>query len=491
MIAESSHPPRDLRVAIVGAGLSGVGLAIRLREAGLRDVVVFEKADEIGGTWRDNAYPGVACDIPSHLYRYSFAPNPDWSMEYAEGAEILAYVKRTAAQFGIDRFIRTGHEVTGATWTDGRWRIETSRGDQGAFDAVIFAAGVLHVPVYPDIAGRDTFAGTAFHTSRWPAHLDLAEKRVGIVGTGSTATQIVPAIVDVARAVSLFQRTPQWIVAVENRPLAEEKKALFRSEPGRMDALYASFNEIFNQRFAASLVGENDEGLREIERLCHENLETNVHDPDLRRRLTPSYAPGCKRLVISNRFYPAIQKPNARLVDAPIEAIEPTGIRTRDGELHELDILVYATGFDPFAFFRPARVTGRGGRVLNDVWEGSCRAHRTAMVPGFPNLFFIGGPNSPIGNFSFLRTAEVQIDYVVQIVRMLASGKMREIEPTEEATEAFNAGLTGAMEKTVWVTGGCSSWYFDRQGQVASWPWSYARFEEELRAPRPDEFRTA
>ncbi len=482
-------PRTDLRVAVIGAGFSGIGAAIRLRQRGIHDVTIFEKADDLGGTWRDNIYPGVGCDIPSHLYRYSFAPHADWSHEYAGGSEILAYLDKTARDFGIRPLIRLGQSTTRVTWRDGAWLVETTGGEQGLFDAVIFATGVLHVPVVPDIPGRDSFAGQSFHTSRWPEDLDLTGQRVGIIGTGSTSAQLVPSIIDAVAELRLFQRTPQWIIAVENRPLSEDKRAQFRAEPARMDALYAHFNELFNQRFAASLVGENDEGLAEIVRLCRENLETNVHDPDLRRRLTPDYAPGCKRLVISSRFYPAMQKPNAVLVDQPIAAIEPSGVRTHDGTLHTSDVLVFATGFDPFAFFNPAEIVGRDGQNLNDLWRGSCRAHRTAMAPGFPNLFFIGGPNSPIGNFSFLRTAEVQIDYVVQLVGLLADGTARQLEPTEEATSAFNASLREGMQRTIWVTGGCSSWYFDREGQVASWPWSYARFEDDLRAPRLLEFQ--
>lgn len=490
---EAADPERGavragFRVAVIGAGASGIAAAVRLHEAGIDDVVLFEKAADIGGTWRDNTYPGVACDIPSHLYRYSFAPHADWTREYSSGAEILAYLRAVAARFGILERLRFGQEVEEARFTEGAWRVTTNRGDQGRFDALVAATGVLHVPVLPAIEGRDTFRGAAFHSSRWDHEVPVDGRRIGIVGTGSTATQIVPALVDRAGAVTLFQRTPQWIVSVENRAFSEEKKAAFRSDPAKMDALYDFLNQLFNERFAASLVGENEAGLAEIARLCRENLETNVRDPDLRRRLTPSYTAGCKRLVVSDAFYPAIQRPNARLVDAPIERIEPRGVWTADHELHELDAIVFATGFDPFAFVRPATVVGRAGRRLDAQWATSSRALRTATVPGFPNFFLIGGPNSPIGNFSFLRTAETQIGYVVQLVMLLARGRYREIEPTQGATDAFNAGMKDAMRKTVWVTGGCSSWYFDRQGEVASWPWSYSRFQSELATPRLQEF---
>jgi cyclohexanone monooxygenase len=353
---------------------------------------------------------------------------------------------------------------------------------------VIVATGILHKAVLPEIDGRDSFQGAAFHSSKWDHDVSLDGKRVGIIGTGSTATQILPAIVGEVASVSLFQRTPQWIVSIPNNPFSDEKKALYRADPDRMNSLYFDLNEKLNERFAAALIGENEAGLAEIARQCRENLETNVHDPELRRRLTPSYKAGCKRLIISDKFYPAIQRPNAHLVDDAIVRIEPGGVRTSDSKLHELDVLVYATGFDPFAFFHPATIVGRDGVSLGDRWKDSCQAHKTASVPGFPNLFFLGGPNSPIGNFSFLRTSEIQIGYVMGLIGLLSGGDCREIEPTREATDAFNAEMTAAMENTIWVTGGCNSWYFDKQGKVVSWPWSYARFRADLTEPRLDEF---
>ena len=481
----------SFKVAIIGAGASGIATAVYLQRAGIA-FTVFERAGDVGGTWRDNTYPGLSCDVPSHLYRYSFAPNAEWSHEYSPAAEIHAYFRNVAEELGIIEKVRLSSEVTKAEFVgEGLWRITTTKGDEGLFNAVIAATGVLHKPVLPDIDGRDSFAGASFHSSRWNHDVALAGKRVGIIGTGSTATQILPAIVDEVASVSLFQRTPQWIVNVPNNPFPEEKKTAFRDEPQKMADLYDHLNNVFNQRFAASLVGENDEGLAEMARACRQNLEDNVHDVDLRRRLTPSYQAGCKRLIVSDKFYPAIQSPNARLVDTRIARIESPGVRTSDGLLHELDVIVYATGFDPFAFFRPAVIVGRNGLSLNERWKESCQAYRSVAVPGFPNLFFIGGPNSPIGNFSFLRTAEVQIGYVTKLVKLLAEGAHREVEPTEEATDAFNAEVEQAIKHTVWVTGGCTSWYFDKRGKVVSWPWSYGRFEADLKQPRMEEFKAA
>jgi cyclohexanone monooxygenase len=479
---------RDLRIAIIGAGASGIGAAIKLADRGIDNVEIFEKADDVGGTWRDNTYPGLTCDVPSHLYRYSFAPNPNWSREYAPGGEIHAYLKDVAKRHGVFQKVQLANGVRKASFEDSRWHVVAENGDRGLFDAVVVATGILHRPVMPDIAGRDSFAGASFHSARWDHSAVLDGRRVGIIGTGSTAVQITSALVDRVKSLSLFQRTPQWIVKVENRFFSDAKKAEFRNNPQKMDGLYNYLADVFNFRFAASLVGENDAGYAEMVRACRENLENSVHDPELRRRLTPNYKVGCKRLIVSSSFYDAIQRPNARLVDARIEKVQEKGVRTVDGELHEFDVLVYATGFDPFAFFRPAEILGRGGQSLDAAWADSCRAHRSLTVPGFPNLFLIGGPNSPIGNFSYLMTAELQIGYAVECINLLRDGTCREIEPTEEATRRFNDELAKAMPNTVWVTGGCHSWYLDKAGNVVSWPWTFERFRADLAKPRLEEY---
>jgi len=480
---------KKLRIAVIGAGASGIAATIKLKEADVGEVVVFEKANDVGGTWRDNTYPGVGCDVPSHLYRYSFAPKSDWTTEYAPGSEIFDYFKTVAKDYGVLDNVVFSSEVKSAEYADGRWHIHTSLGDQGWFDIVISAMGVLHREVYPDIDGREEFEGISFHSSKWDHSVSLKGKRVGIIGSGSTAVQILPAIVDEVADVSLFQRTPQWVVDVENKPISEEKKAAYKSDPSKMQDLYDFLADLLNDKFAAALVGENDEGLAEISETCKSNLENNIHDPDLRARLRPDYDVGCKRLVVSNKFYPAIQKSNAHLVDAGIDKIEKTGIRSKDGKLHELDVLIYATGFDPFNFFKPMKVIGREGKDLGEIWAQSSKALRSVTVPDFPNFFFLGGPNSPIGNFSFVMTAEAQLGYVVKLVKLLSEGQFREIEPTVEATDAFNTAIDAAMPKTIWVTGGCQSWYFDKSGKVASWPWTYEKFQEDLRTPNLEEFR--
>ncbi|HOA92711.1 MAG TPA: NAD(P)/FAD-dependent oxidoreductase [Quisquiliibacterium sp.] len=474
--------PRKLRIAVIGAGASGIMAVVKLREAGHTDVHVFERASDIGGTWRDNRYPGITCDVPSHLYRFSFAPNPDWSRVCASGTEILAYLRSVYEAQDIARHVTFDVEVREARYAGGRWTLETSNGRQGPFDAVITAMGILRHPLYPDIEGLDTFAGHMFHTGRWDDRVELAGKRVGIIGTGSTSTQIVGAIVDRVGRLSLFQRTPQWIMRLSNVPIPEEEKAAFRRDPALLQQHYARLADEFNSKFAAAVVGQNPRVYARMEQMCVENLERSVADPVLREKLRPNYKVGCKRLIMSDDFYDAIQKPNAELVTDPIVRIEPQGIRTADGRLHALDVLVLATGYDAHSTFAPMKLYGEDGVDLDTVWKDAAQAYLGVTIPRFPNLFMIGGPNSPIGNFSFLMTAEKQCAYAIDLIGVLAAGKARALAPRVEAMQAFNDAVKAQMSQTVWVSG-CQSWYMDRNGNIASWPWTYEHFEKLMDAP--------
>ncbi len=470
-----------LRIAVIGAGAGGIATAIRLRERGVSDVVIFEKAGEPGGTWRDNTYPGITCDVPSHLYRFSFAPNPDWSHKYSPGPEIQAYMRKVAADYGVEARIRFNSEVLSAAWRDGAWEIVTNQGPQGRFDAVITAVGILHHPALPDIEGLGDFAGAAFHTARWDHSIPLEGKRIGVIGTGSTAIQVVPAIVDRAAKVSLFQRTPQWILPEPNLPIAEEKRAAYRADPALLADQYAHLAQAFNGAFCAAVAGEAPDVYARMAQACLDNLNT-VADPELRARLTPDYRMGCKRLIVSSLFYPAIQRPDAELVTDGVSRIEAGGVRTVDGRLHELDILVLATGFDAHHPFGDMRITGRSGRPLSETWAKGNVTYRGVTVPDLPNWFMLGGPNSPLGNFSFLMTAERQLDYVLQLVDLLLAGRAREITPREEPTQAWTQALKDKLAGSIWASG-CRSWYFDAHGNVATYPWSYETFEAEMKAP--------
>jgi len=475
-----------LRFAVIGAGMAGILAGIRLQEAGLDDYTIYEKGDALGGTWRENTYPGLSCDVPSHLYSYSFAPNPVWTHRFSPGPEIRTYFERVARDHGVDAHVRLNDEVVACTYRDGRWLVETAGGVRDEVDVVIAATGVLHHPRYPDIDGLESFRGACFHSARWDHDVNIDGARVGVIGTGSTAIQIVGAIVDRVAHLSLFQRTAQWIMPSENPAYSDDDRTGFAADPERMKELHARLAEMFGI-FANAVVDADSAEIKMIEAACRANLEDNVHDPELRERLRPDYRAACKRLIISEYFYDAIQRPNAELVDEPIASVEPDGVRTKDGVLHELDVLVLATGFKADAFMRPMRVTGRNGHVLADDWAMRPNAYLSISVPDYPNFFMVNGPNGPVGNFSLIEVAELQFGYIMQLVDQLRSGKSREISATSEAMEQHEAARVEAAKNTVWVTG-CRSWYLDDRGVPATWPWSFDRFRAEMAAPKLEAF---
>ncbi|MGH3594808.1 MAG: flavin-containing monooxygenase [Mycobacterium sp.] len=479
-----------MRFAVIGAGMAGVLSAVKLREAGFTDVAVYEKADRLGGTWRENTYPGIACDVPSHLYTYTFAPNPEWSHTFAPGPEILAYFQSVAHRYGVDGLIRYGTEVRRLQYDGTRWRIETSTGERDEADVVIAATGVLHHPRYPDIDGLDEFAGRVFHSARWDHRAPLAGARVGVVGTGSSAVQITGAITDVVGELRLFQRTPQWILPVQNPAIDDGDRARYRANPAALTTLRDELNTGFIQNFANAVVDADSAALKTLQAAACANLEDNVADPGLRDKLRPDYRAGCKRLIISPTFYDAIQRPNAHLVTEPIARVEADGVRTLDGELHRLDVLVLATGFRVDRFLRPIEVVGRGGVRLDEVWGRRPFAYLSVSVPDFPNLFMLNGPNGPVGNFSLIDVAEAQFGYLMQLIELLRDRECRQISASREATTRFEADRVEAAKKTVWVTG-CHSWYLDDRGVPVAWPWSFTHFREVMARPSLADYELA
>jgi cation diffusion facilitator CzcD-associated flavoprotein CzcO len=378
--------------------------------------------------------------------------------------------------------VRFNDEVTDCTFENGRWRLETAGGHRDVVDVVIAATGVLHHPRYPDIDGLETFRGAVFHSSRWNHEVVINGARVGIIGTGSTAVQMVSAITERVAQLTLFQRTAQWIMPQENPEYSDEEMESFRADPNRLPELHTQLGEMFGI-FANAVIDSDSPGIKMIEEACRANLENNVRDPELREKLRPDYRAACKRLVISADFYDAIQRPNAELVTETIERVEPGGVRTRDGHLHELDVLVLATGFKADAFMRPMRVAGRDGETLEQAWAQRPNAYLSISIPSFPNFFMLNGPNGPVGNFSLIEVAELQFGYVLQLIDQLRAGECREISASREAMDEFEAERTAAARKTVWVTG-CRSWYLDDRGIPATWPWSFTRFREEMRHPQ-------
>ncbi len=472
---------RPLRCAVIGAGMAGILSAIKLTEAGLGDFTVYEKADRVGGTWRENTYPGLSCDVPSHLYSYSFALSSEWSHRFAPGGEIEAYFERVAEQYGVMDRIRFGDAITRCEFSDGRWHVTTASGHRDVVDVVIAATGVLHHPKYPDLDGLDTFGGARFHSARWDHDVALDGARVGIIGTGSTAVQIVSAITDRVAKLSLFQRTAQWVMPQENPAYSDEESAAFRDHPERLGELHQRLSDMFDL-FANAVVDSGSAELAMIEAACLANLEDNVHDPELRERLRPTYRAACKRLIISPDFYDAIQRPNAELVTDAIERIEPGGVRTADGRLHELDVLVLATGFHADAFMRPMDIIGRHGTTLAQAWDPRPAAYLSISIPDFPNFFMVNGPNGPVGNFSLIEVAELQVRYILQLIARIRGGQGGQVSARADALATFEKAREQAAQHTVWVTG-CRSWYLDDRGLPAVWPWAFTRFREEMEAP--------
>ena len=474
---------RSLRFVIIGAGMAGVLAAIKLREAGYDDFTLYEKGDSVGGTWRENTYPGLSCDVPSHIYSYAFEPNPEWSHRFSPGPEIREYFEGVARKYAVLPRIRFNTEIARLEFSDGRWRIETKTGERDEADVVIAATGVLHHPNLPNIPGVDSFAGACFHSARWDHSVPLDGKRVGVIGTGSTAIQITGALVPRAAKFSLFQRTAQWVAPQDNPPYSESEKAAMRSDRAALSRLQVEMTQTFHENFSNGVVDANSEQMKLLEAVCRGHLESAVADPLLRERLRPNYRAACKRLIISGEFYPAIQQPNAELVTDAIERIEPAGVRTRDGRLHELDVLVLATGFRVDRFLRPIEVTGRDGVKLSDVWAERPNAYLSISIPRFPNLYMLNGPNGPVGNFSLITIAELQLHYILQLVAELRAGRAREVSASEAEMARFSSEFDAAAKNTIWATG-CRSWYLDSRGIPAVWPFTYQRFTEEMARPR-------
>lgn len=479
MTTSISEKPRYL---IIGAGMAGILSAIKLKENGNTNFAVYEKASTLGGTWRENTYPGIACDVPSHLYSYSFAPNPDWTHVFSPGHEIFQYFKDVAQRHDVESFINYNSEVESLELINGKWHLKTKNGLSDEGDFVIAATGVLHHPNYPDIPGQESFKGKIFHSARWDHSVELSNKRVGVIGTGSSAVQIVSDIVGKVKDLYLFQRTPQWILKVENPEIPEEQRKEYRENPALLKEVRERYSRAFSDYFANAVVDSKSEQLEMLQKMCIENLEQNVKDKELRERLRPDYRAGCKRLVVSSNFYEAISSPNAHLVTEKIISIEPEGIAVADGSLYELDVIVLATGFRVNQFIRPIRVKGLNGVDLDQYWGAIPTAYMAIAVPGFPNLFLLNGPNGPVGNFSLIEVAEIQWDYIQQLIDELKETGNNLVVAKQSALDKFEQDRIEAVQNTVWVTG-CRSWYLDQRGIPAVWPWSFDRFREVMAKP--------
>ena len=472
---------------IVGAGFAGLCAAIKLDEAGETDFVVVEKDSDVGGTWHINTYPGAECDVPSQLYSYSFALNPEWSKVYSPQQEIWEYTKKVATDAGVLDRVVLETAVLNSAWDEDRqrWIVTTASVDGStqqtyAAKTLISGSGGLSEPSLPDIKGIDSFAGDTFHSARWNHDVSLEGKRIAVIGTGASAIQLVPELQKVAGRVDVYQRTPNWIIPRNERQFSGLEKALFRHVPGAQRAVRAGVYATLEGRVPA--FAKFPALLKLVELQGKQNIAKAIKDPELRAAVTPDYRAGCKRILVSNKWYPAIASDNVDLITSGIAEIRPNSIVDKDGVEREIDVLVIATGFHVTDQPIAGHITGKGGRTLAEVWsEKGMRAYKGTTIHGFPNLFQIVGPNTALGHSSIIFIIESQVRYIVDAARTLRREGLAAVEPTIEAQDAWNDEVQRKMQPTVWLTGGCASWYVDEFGNNTTlWPGQTFSFRNHL-----------
>jgi cation diffusion facilitator CzcD-associated flavoprotein CzcO len=475
----------DVGTAIIGSGFSGLGMAIRLKQEGIEDFTVLERGDDVGGTWHFNTYPGCACDVPSHLYSFSFAPNPAWSETYSSQPEIRDYLRRVADEYGVREKVRLNCTVEGIEWDDGGWTVQTSDGPLRA-RVVVAGMGPLAEPKIPPLEGLDEFEGEVFHSARWNHDYDLAGKRVAAVGTGASAIQFVPEIRKQAAKVHVIQRTPPWVMPHPNRDIRGWEKRLYDRFPLLQKlvrgGIYAG-RELFVLGFV-----KDPRIMKVAEKIARKHMARQISDPELLEKVTPDYTIGCKRILPSNRWYRALGAPNVELLTGGIERVTRTTVVAGDGEEREVDAIVFGTGFQVTDMPVGRMVRGPGGKTLDDVWEGSPKAHMGAAMPGFPNLFVLLGPNTGLGHSSMVYMIESQVAYVLDALKYMDRHGAATVEVRQDAMARWTADIDERMEGTVWNTG-CASWYLDDTGRNATlWPdWTFA-FRRRTARFDPDDF---
>jgi cation diffusion facilitator CzcD-associated flavoprotein CzcO len=475
--------PAHVRVLVVGAGFAGLGAAIKLAEAGIDDYLVIDKGDDVGGTWRDNTYPGAACDVPSQLYSFSFALNPDWSETYSPQPEIQAYIQKVAHTSGVLDHFRFRTTFEDARWDEAlqQWHVTTSAGDVTA-DVVVAAAGALSAPKLPDIDGIDSFAGEVFHSAEWNHDYELAGKRVAVIGTGASAIQIVPEIAKEVAHLDVYQRTAPWILPRLQRPYSRAEKFAFRHVPGAQRVARTGIYWLLETVIGPPLHRNTRYGTY-LSRTARAHIARNVKDRELRAKVTPDYTIGCKRILFSNAWYPALSRENVDLVTDPISKITPAGIVTSDGTERDVDALVIATGFHTTDLPIAEHVRGRGGVTMAEYFEQhGMQAYKGSTLAQFPNLFFIVGPNTGLGHSSMVFMIESQVAYLVDALKTMDREQIVTVEPSEAAQREWTGNVQRKMGSTVWSTGGCSSWYLDKHGNNTTlWPWTTFAFRSQLR----------
>jgi len=477
------------RVAIAGSGFAGLGMAIELKRSGIEDFIVLERAPALGGTWRENHYPGCGCDVPTPLYSYSFAPNPYWSRLYARSEEIRTYLEDCADRFDVRSHLRLDAEVTGAHWDEenARWTILVGGDPALTAGFVVGGFGALNRPEYPDIPGLEDFRGPLYHTAQWDHSVPLAGRRVGVIGTGASSIQVIPQLAKQAEQVTVFQRTPPWVVPKLDRRISRFEQRLYARVP-------------LTQKLLRGLIFTITEGvgvaitrypwmLKLGEAWGRWHMRRAIRDPELQRQLTPNYRLGCKRILPSNDFYPALARKDVKLETDGIARVEGNRVITRTGTEHELDLLVCGTGFAIEEVFSHLDLRGRGGISLTEAWKKGIEAHRGTTVAGFPNAALLSGPNTGTGSTSQVYMIEAQIHYVLELLRTLEEHRAGTIEVTERAQADYNAWLQQRMQRTVWLTGGCKSWYLSDDGVNRTlYPGPSSEFWRSLRRVKLDEY---
>ena len=475
-------------VAIIGTGFGGLAAAVRLKQAGIDDVVLFERAADVGGVWRENTYPGAACDVMSHLYSLSFAPKADWSRRFAPQAEIHQYLRDVAHDFDLLRHVRFSTEVLAAALdeAEGCWRLTLSGGGEHRADVLVAATGQLSRPSRPALPGLESFRGTVFHSAQWQHEHDVTGERVAVIGTGASAIQFVPAVAARTASLAVFQRSAPFVFPKHDGPYSDRARRLYARVPG---LLRLSRQAIYLRNEVRSLFLNTEPRLLVSYRMAfRRHLRRAVPDPVLREKLTPTDPLGCKRILISNDWYPALQLPQVEVVPDPVTAVREHAVVTADGTEHGVDTIVLGTGFAATEFLVPMRVTGRGGRVLHEEWADGARAYLGTVVPGFPNFFLVYGPNTNLGHNSIIVMIEAQVGWIVQAVRQLRSGRLRRLEVRPEVADEFDEWVQRRTAGTVFAAG-CRSWYLTASGRnTQNWPASTLAFRRRLRRLRPGDF---
>jgi len=454
----------DLPIAILGAGFAGIGTAIRLKQRGIHSFTIFERAHEIGGTWRDNTYPGAACDVPSHAYSLSFEQNPGWTRRYSPSSEIQAYLLGIVEKWKLREHLRLGVEIVEARFDEaaGVWSLTTDRGEAVTARVVVSCVGGLVDPALPDVKGIASFAGETFHTARWNHGYELTGKRVGVIGTGASAVQVVPSIAPQVERLAVFQRTPAWVIPKHDARYSQRARDRFARHPVLLHA--SRFVQYALSEVMGPMIFLDAPRLSALgERMSLRHLHAQVKDPALREKLTPQFQFGCKRILVSDDYWSSFERPNVDLVTDPIEEIRPEGIQTRDGAVHELDAIVFATGFALGLASAPFPITGRGGRSLDDAWKDGAVAYKGMTVSGFPNWFICMGPNTGPGHTSVLVFTEAQIEHVLGAIDAIRTRRLKWVDVRQSVQDAYNARIQGRMKHMVWGSG-CNSWYLSKDG---------------------------